>query len=215
MDEKSDFKTHAMKGTILPLLIACLFNLHGCATVETLSPVDDYELYTAFWDQSPQIHLELEEAVFLNITDTRNISFSKEPPWEMDVLQRLPNLRASTIQSFELNNQVPLALEAEKFLKYKKDLISKEELARIIDTTNRIQDPNRPLEEQFDDFFHQFPNSLCIATFSRVGVSEDGKQALLLFTSSWFFGPGMDQLVLFERIDGEWILTKRVVKYID
>jgi hypothetical protein len=133
-------------------------------------------------------------------------------PQYWTTLEHLLGLQSSTFRSFEKENRAPAAIPNFKPKRVDVELVDdsvRENVAALPlvgDTTEYMSGATR----YWRKFSQRFPKVLGVATFTRIGYSEDGTQALVLIDFSCGAMCGEGNIVMLRKADSVWrVVLKR------
>ncbi len=61
----------------------------------------------------------------------------------------------------------------------------------------------------WDDFYKLYPESQGIISFSKVGFSKDGMQALVFANTARDYENNSGELIILVKIEGKWVIQLR------
>jgi hypothetical protein len=128
-------------------------------------------------------------------------------PWEKtaeSLRKNAPTLQQATIDSFRGVNaqQAMLRRSFQPVIDYE-----------LADST-KIDSIFTKKGDPWSAYYKQFPGSQGILTFSRVGFSADGRQALFYVSNRCGGLCGGGSYVVMENINGRWMIGKEIVKWV-
>jgi hypothetical protein len=126
--------------------------------------------------------------------------YEKEPNWEQNTLNRMPEVSVATFGDYLVKNRQCSSLLEGTELKSRYTVIPDEEVMAVI----RSEEAGG-----WDAFYRKYPNSIGFLTFSRIGFNPELNQALV-YTGRYHGvrrGSGMD--VLLSKKTGSWVVVKR------
>ena len=128
-------------------------------------------------------------------------------PWGKAVeslRKKAPALQGTTIAAFLEANAKPALLRRSLHPAIAYELVDSTQLESAFGK-------NR---DGWSEYYKRFPGSQGILTFSRVGFSADGTQALFFFTNQCGVLCGTGQYVVMEKRNGSWVAEKEIMKWI-
>ena len=196
---------------VLGLLVVAALS---CTSTGIPNDYDDYEIYVEFlsqniWERIELENIELGNVVINSVTDTSGMDYESKEPWEIGsyIRESLPALQRSTIRSFETRNRKPIVLSAENFEQHSVSIVAEHELSKIF---NRAEGGGG----WWPEYYERFADAQGILTLSRVGFNSEGTQALLYYGNQYAGLGGKGEMVLFDRVDNRWLITKRYMIWI-
>jgi hypothetical protein len=146
-------------------------------------------------------------AVRVGLRDETTPSREQEPvPDSWKSLADMPGLDGTTLRSFRENNARPLPACATLPLVGGMTLLARGELDAL---------PTRDADAYWRAFHARFPGVAGLTSTSGVGISRDGRQALLVLDHSCGGICGTGHIVLLERDDaGKWRVRRAVMTWI-
>ena len=141
---------------------------------------DEYAVFSDFlsamrWERY-RSKTPIRRYVIRERTDAQTLGGFGQLPWRItdNHRARLRVLEDSTCLSFETLNAQPMRLDAKQFPGISVTLISEEEYNASFPSTPVLKGPPRQIWQEYAD-------SPGVLALSRVGFSNDGKQAVLYF----------------------------------
>jgi hypothetical protein len=112
----------------------------------------------------------------------------------------LPGLRNDTLKSFGIANRLRTPLRLTKIGGLPVHIVTDEDVEQLFG-------PEDAPKLGWDEFAARFPNSAGLMRMSRIGLSEDGGQALVFVAVSRGPLDGHGSFYLLERRSGQWKLV--------
>jgi hypothetical protein len=173
----------------------------------------EYEVFSAYIRQSfvgaigeDRVGNPVSQIVIVNRTESDKDDLNDLGPGDMPpggvekyLRKEAPSLRVGTINNFRRANvrQAQLALRFHLPLQYQ--LVPAEKIGSILKNVG-----------SWPEYYMQFPGAQGHLALSRIGFSEDGKQALL-YASNWCGGKcGTGSYVVMEKHGSTWKILKEV-----
>lgn len=196
------------------LLLICVVLLLGCAgvspvansTMERTPPsaqradleAEEYAVYSALIE-SMYIDGETESVVILDHTRLDELKPERLDASLRFVRENMPNsVSKEVFDNLRAKNDQPYTLGNHFNIRVKSVLLSKEEVDKILNTSNG-----------WSEFFKKYPRQ-GIITFSRVGLNKDMRQALV-YTSIQSGGKsGEGYYILLNKENGNWTIKNKV-----
>ena len=152
---------------------------------------EEYAVYMAILGKETKSFVVRNESNLLNFLEREEVLLEED----------FKELKSETREDFQSKNKTSSKLERKFPTKAKYTLISQEELAKIFGGNLN-----------WSNFHKKYPDTGGFSTFSRVGFSKDGLQALVFV--GWSCGGlcGEGNYYFLKKENGEWkVVTKEMV----
>ncbi len=130
----------------------------------------------------------------------------KQIPWSKTsryLRKQSPVVQASTLNSFRDANPHPAPLHRRFQLSLPYELVDKGEIDAIFEKNG-----------WWTDYYKKYPDSQGFLTVSRIGLSADGKQAMLYSANDCGGKCGAGTYVVMEKVGGSWRVIKEIVMWV-
>lgn len=118
---------------------------------------------------------------------------------------KLPELRSDTLANFRKRNEVRVPIRLSEVDGRPVHLLTDSDLAELFRQ-------ERDVDSNWKSFYLRFPDAAGLIGLSRIGLSENGGQALVYLSFSFGSLAGHGALFLLERRSGRWrIVAEHVV----
>jgi hypothetical protein len=190
----------------IPLAVIALVAAATLAAGSTPSLDDDYSVYVDFmrqqsWGRVTPLNVKINTFVVVDSTSARS---SHEPRPHQETFaslmaKRLPGVDSSAIRSFEERNANSVLLNAGEFRDLTVVAVPRDSLDRLLHS-----------DRGWRAFYDEYPDAQGILTLSRVGFSDDRRQALLCYESRMAVEGGGGELVQLLFDGHRWVITERL-----
>lgn len=196
--------------TVLAALITCY--AWGQTSKETHSDVtqSEYEIFSAFITRSfvgkageERVALPVSQIIIIDRTAYDESEITEEWPWQKVrrfLRKQVPLLSLATIENFREANKSDVALERKFSIPLPYQLVAESTVNSII---HRIED--------WPKYYKQYPGAQGFLTFSRVGFSPDGEQAMFYVANNCGGKCASGSFVVARKHDAKWGIVKEVV----
>lgn len=117
--------------------------------------------------------------------------------------KEMPTLQRASLNSFRDVNAHPASFQRSFHLPVAYELVDKTEIDAVLKQ-----------DGWWKDFYKKYPNSQGILSFSRVGFSPDGKQAIFYASNGCGGKCGTGTYVIMEKVDSGWKVAKEILFWI-
>ena len=126
--------------------------------------------------------------------------YEKEPNWEEDMLNQMPEASVATFGDYLLKNKQCTSLLESSDLKSRYTVIPDKEVMTAI----RSEEAGG-----WDGFYRMYPNSIGFLTFSRIGFNSEVNQALVYTGRYYGVRKGRGTHVLLTKKNGSWVVVQQ------
>jgi hypothetical protein len=174
------------------LIINCSVEKNPVSNSAFLADEQKAAIYQAVLD-SMVLLMGVERIVFKDSTDFFPISEEK--------YSQIPGLDPEILEDFDQKNQNSIPFEKIPGISTEQILLSNQEFQNIL------------VQGGWELFYTRFPESAGFLGMSDIGLSEDGKQALVYFSQFWYYLAGAGQLVFLIK-NNDWQIANIVTVWI-
>ena len=156
---------------------------------------EEYAVYAAYI-HGQYLDQGVQRIVIRHQTDTGLSSTEHMAEMLENAKAGLPGLDDETFADYKANNQQPSSLEGRVELNVDTVLLTDAEFQEIFNSNNTT--------DSWEAFYHRFPDSQGVLTFSRVGFNQQMDQALLYAGNQFGWLGGAGYYVLIVKENGVW-----------
>jgi hypothetical protein len=197
----------------LAVLIACYAHTQTPKNKRLEVSQSEYEIFSAFVARSfvgkagnERVAFPVSQIIIVDRTDYDPSEIEEDMSWKETLKflrKQVPSLRVATTDNFREANLSQAALQQRFGLPLPYQLVARSTLGSII---HDIAD--WPL------YYKHYPGAQGFLTFSRVGFSPDGKQAMFYVTNNCGGKCATGSFVVARKLDTKWAVVKEAIFWV-